>query len=140
MDDKEFLKYFEILSSRPANAEAKAKVVSAVDHIVMTLQAVSHSKAQSATTFVSTLGEKVVEDIDYSIKRCVRSSGQSTETHVQIHYALALKEILSKLGSSINVQALVDYILEMVSKKHAISKSEVKHFGMGRLALFKAII
>jgi hypothetical protein len=45
MDDKEFLKYFEILSSRPANAEAKAKVVSAVDHIVMTLQAVSHSKA-----------------------------------------------------------------------------------------------
>jgi len=82
MDDKEFLKYFEILSSRPANAEAKAKVVSAVDHIVMTLQAVSHSKAQSATTFVSSLGEKVVEDVDYSIKRCVRSSGQSTETHV----------------------------------------------------------
>lgn len=30
--------------------------------------------------------------------------------------------------------------MEITSKKHALSKSEVKHFSMGRLALIKSII
>lgn len=57
-----------------------------------------------------------------------------------MHYALTLKQILDKFGADIKVDALLEHINESVSKKNAVSKSEVKHFGMGRLALYKAVV
>ncbi|KAL4446059.1 hypothetical protein ABPG74_011051 [Tetrahymena malaccensis] len=152
MDDKEFLGYFEALSKKPINQSIKQSVLDSIDKIVKTLQAVSHTKSVSniqqdkasnqaaSAGFVSLFGEKIIEDVDYAIKRCVRGGGQSKEAYIQMHYCLALKNILEKFGSSINIKSLIEYIVEQVSKKNALSKSEVKHFSMGRLALFKCII
>lgn len=95
---------------------------------------------QTSSAFVSIFGDRVIEDLDWTIKRCIRGGGQSTDTHVQIHNALALKEILVKFGASIKIENLIDFIVEEVAKKNAVSRSEVKHFGMGRLALFKGVV
>lgn len=145
MDDKEFLGYFECLSRRPTSDAAKKIIVDGVEKIVKTLQAVSHTQAKgvagtTTSLFVSSFGEKVIEDVDYTIRRCVRGGGQSTDAWTQVQFALALKAVLEKFGAGLKVGVLLEFINEQTSRKNAVSRSESKHFGLGKLALYKAVV
>eukprot|EP00331_Platyophrya_macrostoma_P009179 CAMPEP_0176425198 /NCGR_PEP_ID=MMETSP0127-20121128/11260_1 /TAXON_ID=938130 /ORGANISM="Platyophrya macrostoma, Strain WH" /LENGTH=768 /DNA_ID=CAMNT_0017806341 /DNA_START=12 /DNA_END=2318 /DNA_ORIENTATION=- len=133
MDDKNFLSYFDKLSS-----DQDAKKLENARKIVDTLVSLEKTPEKLTKVQKSKFGESISEDLDYTINRLL-TGATAKSLNAKLGFALPSVELLQKF-ESIDTQKITSVVFEVTDQKHAVSKGERSHFRIARILEFYSLI
>ena len=129
MNDKEFLGYFDTLAS---TSTPDSLLFSSCNDLLSTLSSLEHSQPSKGNTVHSSpFGSEVSPDLDYTLKKIIRSL-TTDNVELQMRFALALKELLSRFPAVMSTN-FVDFLLKECDLKKTVKKSEKSHFLVAKM-------